>query len=90
MSVIFRDGFHILPPEEDVMFERERVGISFAIKRHLFEGGIWFQPSSAEDLILLKRMFDASTNMVISPYVTYVKGVRPADPSVEYPRSYLN
>jgi len=41
--------------------------------------------------MLLKRMFDASTNMVISPYVTYyVKGVRPADPSVEYPRSYLN
>ena len=42
MSVIFRDGFHILPPEDDVMFERERVGISFAIKRHLLKVAFGF------------------------------------------------
>jgi hypothetical protein len=73
------------------MFQKNHVGISFAIKRRLFEAGIWFQPSDIEDFTLLKRTFDANKKMVISPYVTYyVKNVRPTDLSVHYPRYYLN
>lgn len=91
MSVTYPDGPHIFPSQEDAMFQKNRVGISFAIKRRLFEAGLWFQPSSAEDFLLLKRMFDANTKIVMSPYVTYYAGnARPADPSTVYPRNYLN
>jgi glycosyltransferase involved in cell wall biosynthesis len=91
MSGHYVDGPHVFPPQEDVMFQINRVGISFAIKRRLFEAGLWFQPSSGEDFTLLERVFHANTKMVISPYVTYyVKNVWPADPSVDYPRHYIN
>ena len=91
MNGVYPDGPHVFPSQEDVMFQKDRVGISFAIKRRLFEAGLWFQPSGREDFTLLERIFHANTKMVISPYVTYyVKNIRPADPSVEYPRYYLN
>ena len=37
-TVVFRMsvGTQALPPKEDVMFAKHRVGISFAITRHLF------------------------------------------------------
>ncbi|KAM3568795.1 hypothetical protein VYU27_009092 [Nannochloropsis oceanica] len=53
------------------MFKRDRVGISFAIKRQLFESGLWFEPSQTEDFDLLKRIFESDYDMVISPYVMY-------------------
>lgn len=92
-TVIFRMTLlsNVLPPKDHVMFQLNSVGISFAIKRNLFEAGLWFKPSSGEDFNLLKRIFDLNKKMVISPYVTYyVKGSRPGDLSIEYPRINLN
>lgn len=77
----------ILPPKNHDMFKRDRVGISFAIKRQLFESGLWFEPSQTEDFDLLKRIFESDYDMVISPYVMYyVRNVRPDNPRAEYPR----
>lgn len=91
MSGLYSDEIRILPPQDDFMFKQNFVGISFAIKRQLFEAGFWFQPSAAEDFTLLKKIFDAKRKMVISPYITYyVKDMRPVKPTVDYPRCYLN
>lgn len=91
-TVIFRMSVtpFVLPPKDHVIFQLCHVGISFAIKRYLFEDGFWFKPSGGEDFNLLKCIFDFNKKMVISPYVTYyVKGSRPGE-SVEYPRINLN
>jgi len=96
-TVIFRmsrmrgDGTQVLPPEDHTSFQENYVGISFALKRVLFEHGFWFRPSNIEDFRLLETIYKAAKVMVISPYVTYyVKDARPSDPNVEYPRHYLN
>ena len=94
-TVIFRmsrmhTDLHVLPPKDDAMFHENQVGISFAVKRSLFEAGYWFRPSPIEDFKFLETVFTANKTMVISPHVTYyVKGVRPRDPTLEYPRHYL-
>lgn len=82
------DGFHVRPSKRDVLFERARVG-SFAIKRRFFEAGLWSESEPAEDFCLL-CMFDASIKVAMSPHVIYyMRNARPADPTIEYPRSYF-
>jgi hypothetical protein len=91
MSCMYTGEIRVIPPKNDLMFQHNFVGISFAIKRQLFEAGFWFQASTAEDFTFLDKIFAAKRKMVISPYVTYyVKDVRPAQERVEYPRSYIN
>jgi len=78
--VIFRmysdKSFDISPPLTTDNFYQERVGISFALKRSIFPleiqgGGLWFQPSDAEDFDLLNRIRDAGHYIMISPYIRY-------------------
>jgi cellulose synthase/poly-beta-1,6-N-acetylglucosamine synthase-like glycosyltransferase len=92
MSGMYSNTLRIFPRSEDLMFEENFVGISFALRRTLFEAGFWFQPSHTEDFDLLERIFEARRRMVISPYVTYyVKHVRPTQESIEsLPRHYLH
>lgn len=91
MSIMYTDGLQIFPPQDHATFQKYNVGISFAVKRSLFDAGFWFRPCETEDFGLLETIYKASKTMVISPYVTYyVKDARPSDPNVEYPRHYLN
>jgi len=91
MSGIYSGKLCIYPPESHAMFQLHYVGISFAVKRSVFEAGYWFQPSITEDFEMLKTIFDAQKKMVISPYVTYhVRNERPIDANVSYPRFYIN
>lgn len=91
MSAMYLEKFYILPEKEDRALRKYQVGISFAICRHLFEAGFWFQPSRTEDFDLLKKLDDAKKKMVISPHVTYyVKDVRPRIPLPDFPRVYIN
>jgi len=53
MTGIYRADQPILPPKEDVMFVMDRVGISFAIQKSVFQSGFWFQSSSKEDSTIL-------------------------------------
>ena len=52
-------------------FYQENVGISFALRRSVFERGIWFQPSDAEDYYLLDRIRGLGYKMMISPFIRY-------------------
>jgi glycosyltransferase involved in cell wall biosynthesis len=65
----------ILPNEETKNFYEGEVGISFVVKKNIFEK-IKFVPSHLEDFTYLNEVRDKKYVMMISPYVKYfVKGV---------------
>jgi hypothetical protein len=47
------------------------VGISFAVKKKLFDEGHVFIPSNIEDFLYLDEARNKKYNIMISPYVTY-------------------
>jgi glycosyltransferase involved in cell wall biosynthesis len=61
----------ILPLLSTDMFYHNYVGISFAVKKKLFDEGNIFVPSSAEDFYYLDEARNKKYNIMISPYVTY-------------------
>ena len=91
MSYVCPGDICIRPPEDHAMFQLYSVGISFAMKRDLFENGFWFRPCNIEDFKLLETIFHAKKRIVMSPYVTYyVRNARPTDLEREYARHYIN
>jgi len=78
-TIIFRMYHHdqgVLPRTDKTQFEINNVGISFAMKKKIFDDGIIFIPSSAEDFYLLNNIRSNKYKMVISPYTKYfVKNV---------------
>ena len=94
--IIFRmkwDGFDnaILPRKEQTMYICCEVGISFALKKHIFDSGIQFIPSKIEDFLLLEAVREKGYKMMISPHVKYF--VR-CDAEEKYPikgrRGFIN
>jgi len=73
--IIFRmysdKTFDIFPSLETGDFYEGNIGISFALRRSIFSGGIWFEPSDAEDFNLLDQIRNAGYKMMISPYIRY-------------------
>jgi glycosyltransferase involved in cell wall biosynthesis len=75
--IIFRMSYHydkdyILPPLDEItQFYDTKVGISFAMKKKLFDLGYIFIPSSGEDYNLLCKIRDNNYKMMISPYIRY-------------------
>lgn len=64
----------VMPPGNFV--SRHNVGISFAMKRHLFEKqGFQFQASQSEDIDLLTKLQSKGKHIVVSSHITYL--VRP-------------
>jgi len=61
----------VLPPNYVNNFIHNEVGISFALKKNIFDSGIIFEPSSAEDFYLLDKIRDKKYKMMISPYLLY-------------------
>jgi glycosyltransferase involved in cell wall biosynthesis len=61
----------ILPILSTETFYHNYVGISFAVKKKIFDEGNIFVPSSAEDFYYLDEARNKKYNIMISPYVTY-------------------
>jgi glycosyltransferase involved in cell wall biosynthesis len=72
--IIFRmrvlDG-NIFPKLSTESFYQNQVGISFAVKKKIFDDEHIFIPSTAEDFIYLDGARNKKYNIMISPYVTY-------------------
>ena len=71
--LIFRmnlDG-RIIPKLKTDNFYVCDVGISFIIKKEIFDNGIKFIPDGAEDFMYLDNIRKAGYKMMISPYIKY-------------------
>lgn len=91
MSRLFGDEVRILPSPKAQMFGHSDVGISFAIRRTVFESGFRFAPSNVEDFDFLTKIHGARKKIIISPFVTYyVQGARPVETQMEYSRVFIN
>ena len=63
----------ILPPLGKNDFRVGAVGISFCLKKSIMvEEGIWFEPSSIEDFILLDKLRSSGKKIKISDRVNYI------------------
>lgn len=71
-TIIFRmsQGNIILPPLSIDTFQKNYVGISFAMRRSLFQK-FKMEPSATEDYDLLDRIRSGGHPMMISPYTLY-------------------
>lgn len=73
-AVIFR-MFHpeygVLPKVESTHFQKYEVGISFAIKKKIFDNGICFISGHDEDYTFLCNISDNNHKICMSPYVKY-------------------
>jgi glycosyltransferase involved in cell wall biosynthesis len=79
--IIFRmktkfDPDKVLPAPNHTNFIKNKVGISFAIKKDL---NILFEPSITEDYFLLDKIRKNNHPMIISPYVTYFVREEPSN-----------
>ena len=63
--------YDIIPLLSTDMFYHCQVGISFAVKKKLFDDGDVFIPSAMEDFTYLNNAKDKNYKIMISPYVTY-------------------
>jgi glycosyltransferase involved in cell wall biosynthesis len=61
----------ILPQLESKAFFESQVGISFAVKKKLFDEGCIFTPSSLEDFCYLNEAMNRHYKIMISPYIRY-------------------
>jgi glycosyltransferase involved in cell wall biosynthesis len=92
--IIFRmlnfDG-DILPKNKTYNFYECSVGISFAVKKEIFDSGMTFDPSHLEDYKYLNKLRENNYNIMISPYILYF--VRNYDTEQELPlcdRTFIN
>jgi hypothetical protein len=65
------DKNKILPKLETDNFYLNHVGISFAMKKKIFDKKLIFEPSSCEDFEYLNLMRNNNYKIIISPYVKY-------------------
>ncbi len=100
-TIIFRmlnttkGNLGILPQPKSDNFYECFTGISFAIKKSLYQQGYKFEPSHTEDFTLLDNIRRGKNKMVISPWVTYLvnselfknKDIKISD---EYERVFIN
>ena len=71
--LIFRmnDKNKILPELETDNFYLNHVGISFAMKKKIFDNNLIFVPSSGEDFEYLNLIRNNNYKIIISPYIKY-------------------
>tara|TARA_B100000242_G_C42929238_1_gene430977 strand:+ start:207 stop:857 length:651 start_codon:yes stop_codon:yes gene_type:complete len=73
-AVIFRmyhPDYGVLPKVESTHFQKYEVGISFAIKKKVFDQGICFVSGHDEDYVFLCNVYDNKYKICMSPYVKY-------------------
>jgi len=71
--IIFRMFFEgrVYPALHTDTFHLGDVGISFAVKKKIFEDGHIFTPSDVEDYLYLDTIKNNQYKMMISPHITY-------------------
>ena len=62
---------NILPELSSEVILEQHVGISFSVKKKLFDEGCVFIPSLIEDFCYLKEAWDRHYKIMISPYIRY-------------------
>jgi len=86
-----RKPSHILPPPSASNFVFAQVGISFAMRKRLYDLGFFFIPGIAEDFVLLDKIRAAGKKMLLSEYLTYFVRAPPHLPdNGNYTRGVLN
>ncbi len=89
--IIFRMGYenkYILPTIYDKNIIRNKVGISFAIKKNISDF-ILFENNPYEDYIFLKKAEDKKYKILISSYVTYFVRTKEYDTKL-FPKILIN
>lgn len=91
---IFRMAYgngYIVPSKFDKNITRNKVGISFAIKKYITDN-ILFNNNPYEDYIFLKEAQNKKFKIIISSYVTYFVRTEPNEPikSMIFPKVLLN
>ena len=76
MAFAFKMEFandYVVPPLQSIRgdIRAGHVGISFALKRQIFNDGYIFIPSHYEDWILFEKLISNSYKVMISPHVKY-------------------
>jgi glycosyltransferase involved in cell wall biosynthesis len=61
----------VIPSITTKNFYINDVGISFIMKKQIFDNGITFIPNNAEDFLLLNRIRKKNYKIIISPFVLY-------------------
>jgi glycosyltransferase involved in cell wall biosynthesis len=88
---IFRMGYEnkfILPTANDRNIIRNKVGISFAIKKYIINNTLFFN-NPFEDFIFLKELQKKKYKILISSYVTYFIRTKPYECNI-FPKILIN
>jgi len=88
---IFRMGYenkYILPTANDRNIIRNKVGISFAIKKYI-SNDIFFNNNPFEDFIFLKELQKKNYRILISSYVSYFIRTKPYECTI-FPKILIN
>ena len=70
-TIIYTKTITPFPAKTIVDLTEDDVGISFAVKKHIFDSGIQFETSSKEDFELLENIKKHGYKIMISPFVLY-------------------
>ena len=91
-TVIFRMNHYnnILPTNNSTNFLFHQVGISFAMKKSIFDAGIIFEPSCTEDYELLDKIRQNGYKIMISPYILYFVRVYNQEDNTVLNRAFIN
>ena len=90
--LIFRMNLcgRVIPSLDTDNFYINDVGISFVMKKEIFNNGIKFIPDGAEDFLLLNQIRKKNYKMIISPYVMYYVENSVHDSSISGNRVFIN
>lgn len=90
--LIFRMNLcgRVIPSLDTDNFYINDVGISFVMKKEIFDKGVKFIPNGAEDFLLLNQIRKKNYKMIISPYVMYYVENSVHDSNVIGKRVFIN
>jgi glycosyltransferase involved in cell wall biosynthesis len=90
--LIFRMNLYgrVIPNLDTDNFYINDVGISFVVKKEIFNNGIKFLPDGAEDFLLLNQIRKKNYKMIISPHVMYYVENSVHDSSIIGNRVFIN
>jgi glycosyltransferase involved in cell wall biosynthesis len=90
--LIFRMNLcgRVIPNLDTDNFYINDVGISFVVKKEIFDNGMKFFPDDAEDFLLLNQIRKKNYKIIISPYVMYYVENSVHDSSIIGNRIFIN